>query len=115
MKLGDLFGWIAVVITSVSGLASVIFSPALFLSHIALVLASIAAANRGFTPALVTYAVWMLFHFGLHQYHHVLFNTMNSAHTFVVYEFVIVNLIFLLGLAIGLMYSLKDTADHEID
>lgn len=108
MKWGDLLGWIALVITSVSGIASVIFSPALFLTHIALMVAAVAAAKRGFTPALVTYGVWLLFHFGLHRYHHALFNTTNTVHAFVVYEFVFVNVVFVSGLSIGLILRIRE-------
>lgn len=113
MKLGDLIGWIAAVITCVSSLAAVVFAPALFLSDLALLLAAVAAAKRCFTPALATYGLWLLFHFGLFQYHQALLNTTNQAHGFVVFEFVLVNAIFTLGLCIGLVSLIKKSLSGD--
>lgn len=113
MKLGDLIGWIAVVITCVSSLAAVVFSPALFLSDLALILAAVAAAKRSFTPALVTYGLWLLFHFGLFQYHQALFNTTNQAPGFVIFEFILVNAIFTLGLCIGLVSQIRKSLSGD--
>lgn len=108
MKSGDLIGWIAFAITAFSGLAAVVFSPALFLSDIALILAAIAAGKRGFTSALATYGLWLLFRFGLYQYHHALFDSTNTAHAFVVHEFVLVNVVFVVGLSIGLILRIRE-------
>lgn len=113
MKVGGLLGWLAAAITSIAEVANFLFSGALLLSDMALVLAAVAAAKRFFIPALVTYGVWMSSRFGVHHYHLALFDTTNTAHTFVISEFVFVNVIFLLGCSIGLMLSLKDSSDRN--
>jgi len=114
-KLAILLGWFALVITCLSSLASVVFSGALFLSDFALVLGAIAAAKRCFTPALISYGIWLLTHFGVHQYHLVLLDTVNSAHSFVVFEFVLVNVIFLFGLIVGEIKIEKGFSSHIHD
>ncbi|MCY4094190.1 MAG: hypothetical protein OXG05_03580 [Gammaproteobacteria bacterium] len=99
--LGIVLGWLAMVITCLSSLASVVFAPTLFLSDFSLLLGAIAAAKRCFTPVLISYGIWLLTHFGIHQYHLVLLDTVNTAHPLVVFDIVIVNVIFFTGLIVG--------------
>ena len=113
MKLGLLLGCIAVVITCWSCLASVVFSPALFLSDFALLLSAFAAAKRCFNPALISYGIWVLTHFGIHQYHLVLSDTINTAHTYVLYEFVLMNVLFVIGLIVGEISLEREFSSHS--
>ena len=78
----------------------------LFATDLALILAAVAAAKKSFRSALLTYGLWFIFRFGLHRYHLALLDTTNHAHNFVVIEFVVINVIFILGLLIGVV-SLK--------
>ena len=103
MKSGDWLGWIAFALTALSGIASVVFSFMLLLSDFALILAAIATAKKCFRPALFTYGLWFIFHFGLHRYHLALLDSTNHAHNLVVIEFVAINVIFVLGLLIGVV------------
>ena len=114
MRSGHWVGWIAVVITAVSGIASIGLSPLLLFSDLGLILAAIAASKKCFVTASITYGLWFVFHFPIHRYHLALLDTANHAHNLVVIEFVFVNAVFVLGLLVGVVSSNRHSSSQDI-
>ena len=115
MNSGSWFGWTAVALTCCSGVASIVITPALLLSHFALLLAAIAAGKRQFTSAILCYALWSWFHFGLHEYHLALRNSTNTAQEYVVTEFVLIHVVFVTGLLIGVVSTMLRLFRDNLD
>lgn len=80
-------------------------TPVLILSDFVLILAAIASTKQSFTPAVLTYLLWLVARFVVLGLVPSLFEPVNQAYRLLEIEFVVVQVIFFCGLVLGTAFG----------